>query len=345
MTKLVMDLARQSFEVGGLALSRNVGRSDDDIVRTEKPAINKLGLLASSFQRSRSLIHCRFNTRGLSNLILESSADVFVAEHSYMAEPFLDVRLNEAPQKLLINSHVSESEVWKLTKPPLLHFEHKRIAGDESRVAQIAKSVAYFDKKEALESPADNSYWLNLTLPPGRFIDRSRTAKRLVFLGDRTWPPNAQAAEKALKLWPAIARGIRDAELVLVGKPGPGTRRMSLPAGVRDASFVPDLSELLDSARALIAPVSAGGGVRVKILEAARAGLPVVGTPQALGSLGDVLPISEFADDEQLVRAARNYLLDANDAGIAGSALFEVNKDRWSQNIPQIIVHDWLVGK
>lgn len=345
MTKLVMALARDSFTVRGIALSNNVGLSGDDISRTPKPPFNGVALMYRSFRTRKSFIHCRFNTHDLVRQIAQSPADLFVAEHSYMAEPYLAARPKEARDSLLVNSHVSESEVWKLTKPAALRWEHKRLEVDEKSVATRARSVAYFDRKEAERSPARSAFWLNLTLPSKIAADRTTTSKRLVFLGDRSWPPNAEAARRAVFLWPRIAAGIPGAELMLVGKPDPKAGATELPAGVRDMEFVEDLDELLRTARALIAPVSAGGGVRVKILEAASIGLPVVGTPAALGSLGDVLPITACDDDDSLVQQARAYLMDSAGAGAAGRELFEANDSRWATRIPHKDVHDWLVGK
>lgn len=345
MTKLVMALARDSFTVRGLALSRDVTLVGDDICRTEKPRINGVALIARSVGTRKSLIHCRFDTPGMAKLIADSPADRFVAEHSYMAEPYFAARQEEAGTSLLVNSHVSESEVWQLTKSPALQWEHRRLELDERSVAIRARSVAYFDRKEAERSPANSAYWLNLTLPSKVAADRAATSKRLVFLGDRSWPPNAEAARRAVELWPRISAGIADAELLLVGKPDPRARKVDLPAGVVDMEFVQDLDVLLSTARALIAPVAAGGGVRVKILEAASIGLPVVGSPAALGSLGEVLPITECQDDEKMVERARAYLLDPALAGASGRELFEANDSRWARGTPHSHVHDWLVGK
>lgn len=345
MTKLVMALARDSFTVRGIALSHDVTLVGDDICRTEKPPISAVALLTRSIRTRKSLIHCRFDTPGMARLIADSPADLFVAEHAYMAEPYFAARPNEARASLVVNSHVSESEVWKLTKPRAMQWEHKRLDLDEQAVARRARSVAYFDRKEAERSPATSAYWLNLTLPSKVAADRATTSKRLVFLGDRSWPPNAEAARRAVELWPTISAGIADAELLLVGKPDPKAQKMELPFGVKDMEFVDDLDGLLSTARALIAPVSAGGGVRVKILEAASIGLPVVGSPEALGSLGDVLPITECQDDESLVQRARAYLLDPALAGVSGRELFEANASRWAQGRPHSDVHDWLVGR
>lgn len=345
MTRLVMSLARASFSVRGLALSRETQVFGDDIRRTPKPPLNGVDLLLKGIRTQRSLIHCRFNTPGLAKMIAESDADCFVAEHSYMAEPYLAVRADDSRNSLLVNTHVSEADVWKQTRSKVWHFERRKLERDEARVAKCARSVAYFDRDEADQSPAAKPYWLNLTLPPKIASDRSATAPFLVFLGDRTWPPNAEAARRTLRLWPRIASGISDARLVFVGKPENMAETVDLPAGVQDLKFVDNLDALLSDARALIAPVSAGGGVRVKILEAASIGLPVVGTRAALGSLGDVLPLKEYNEDNSLIQAARSYLMDANQAGIDGRDLFETNASRWALEAPHKDVQDWLVGK
>ena len=343
MTKLVMALARESFVTRAYALSNGPSRPDG-IRRTAKPVRQPLALLRSSIRSRRSLIHSRFDTTELSSLLSESDADMFVAEHSYMAESFLRSRSVDAKQRLLVNSHVSEADVWRLTRPTALRWEYLRIRADERRVALAAKSVAYFDMDEVRSSTSERPYWLNVTLPPHESVNRAETPRRLVFLGDRTWPPNADAAAKAVELWPRISAGIGNAELLLVGKSVPGAKPLRLP-GVRDCAFVDDLEDLLATTRALIAPVSAGGGVRVKILEAARIGLPVVGTSQALGSLGHVFPLSPSEDDEAFVQKARQYLLDPYTAGREGAELFESNASRWSRKAPHKVVQDWLVGK
>ncbi|MEZ2388354.1 glycosyltransferase [bacterium RCC_150] len=345
MSKLVMSLARHSCTVRGIALSRTPALRGDEITRVLKPSLDKIALVFGSLRTGRSLIHSRFDTKEIADLIATSSADRFVAEHSYMAEPFLSARPGDASRRLLINSHVSEADVWKETRPTILRLEHRRIERDETRVAIQARSVAYFDKEESQRSVSSKSHWLNLTLPPKAPTDRAATKPVLVFLGDRRWPPNEEAAKRAVKLWPEISNGISGARLLLIGKQASGSRRHTLPSGVEDLKFVEDLDGLLSNARALIAPVRAGGGVRVKILEAASIGLPVVGTHAALGSLGSVLPLTEYDNDKSLIAAARALLLDGYLARECGDSLFEVNAERWKQGAPHSNIQDWLQGK
>ena len=127
--------------------------------------------------------------------------------------------------------------------------------------------------------------WLELTLPPADRVDVSATPPRLVFMGIRDWPPNQEAFLHALQLWPRIAAGIPNAELCVIGAKKPGAADPVYPDGVRDLGFVDDLAAFLGTCRAMVAPIKTGGGVRVKILDATRMGLPVIGTTAAMGSL------------------------------------------------------------
>ena len=72
-----------------------------------------------------------------------------------------------------------------------------------------------------------------------------------------------------------------------------------------------------------------GGGIRVKILEAAARGIPVVATGPALGSIGDYLPLAPVAETGELIDRAARLLRDREPARAAGAELFEANAALW----------------
>jgi len=168
-----------------------------------------------------------------------------------------------------------------------------------------------------------------MTRAPFIVIDGKLYRRTFLNCGARNWPPNQEAFLRALALWPRIADGIPGAELCVVGAQKTGAREPKYPVGVRDLGFVDDLHQFLGTCRAMIAPVRTGGGVRVKILEAARIGLPVVGTSPAVGSLSQVFNMSAFDDDEALISECRRLLRDPGAAVAAGQAIFEANRERW----------------
>jgi len=78
---------------------------------------------------------------------------------------------------------------------------------------------------------------------------------------------------------------VPEARLRIVGRDaGPEVHALSRLEGVEVTGTVPDVMPHLAEAHMLAVPLDAGGGTRLKILEAFAAGLPVVSTP--LGAEG-----------------------------------------------------------
>jgi glycosyltransferase involved in cell wall biosynthesis len=296
-----------------------------------KPAVRPLKLLAGALRRRRSLVHVRFDCDDMVAAIERSDADIFVAEHGYMAESFLRSSLF-GKRSLVVNTHVSQTLVWRATRGLLGRLEASRLDRDELRVASAADAVGTFDAETAESFRARGvrtARFVAVTLPPAEQVDISASGPRLVYMGSRDWPPNQEGFLRSLELWPRIADGIAGAELCIVGGKKPGAREPKYPAGVRDLGFVDDLHQFLGTCRAMMAPIVTGGGVRVKILEAAGIGLPVVGTSAAVGSLSQVFNMAAFDDDEALISECRRLLTDPGAAVAAGQALFDANRQHW----------------
>ncbi|MCP9273790.1 glycosyltransferase [Mycolicibacterium arenosum] len=340
MFRLIVGLAAHDFDVSAVCLSRESGTAafelDDatiPLIRVRKPEINPAKLLFGAVRARRSLVHVRFDCPELVSAIDATDAQTYVAEHSYMAESFLrSTRFGH--RRLVVNTHVPEALVWRATRGALGRLEVPRLKRDELRVARSADAVATFDADEAAELRAQgvaDARWLDLRLPPVPQVDIAATPRRLVLMGTRDWPPNQEAFLHAIRLWPAIADGIDGAELCIIGAKKPGAAEVALPDGVRDLGFVDDLEAFLTTCRAMIAPIRTGGGVRVKLLDAIRMGLPVVGTAAAVGSLNRVFDLGVFDDDDAFVAQCRRMLLDVDAAVTAGRATYRANSEYWRE--------------
>jgi glycosyltransferase involved in cell wall biosynthesis len=105
---------------------------------------------------------------------------------------------------------------------------------------------------------------------------------RALFLGSFQHPPNRSAARILVDVvWPQLRRQLPGWELVLAG-PGSDAFVAEMPvpaADVRGLGYVDDLGDLFASCRMFLAPLTEGGGIKIKILEAMGRGLPVVTTP------------------------------------------------------------------
>lgn len=121
-------------------------------------------------------------------------------------------------------------------------------------------------------------------------------APTALFLGSLVYPPNRNAAVYLMReIWPRVRREISDAKLVVAGlKPEAVPGSEDPPHGVEFSGFVEDLNPLYAGTRVVCAPIFAGGGTRIKIVEAAAHGRPVVAT--TLGAEG-----IELENDHQIL--------------------------------------------
>ena len=129
--------------------------------------------------------------------------------------------------------------------------------------------------------------------------DRAVTAPpKFLFVGSFDHRPNRVAAGFLVdKIWPEVAQYVPDGKLVLTGR---GSRSF-LANLSRDVSartdrvtalgFVDDLAPLYRESALFVAPLTGGGGIKIKILEAMASGIPVVTTP--IGAEGIVTPEDE----------------------------------------------------
>jgi glycosyltransferase involved in cell wall biosynthesis len=218
------------------------------------------------------------------------------------------------------------------------------ILRDEYRVAKSARRTACFDRQELERYKlhgVDRVDLLNLTLPPDKKADVRASSRTMLFIGDQTWWPNYEAVARLVRLWPRVTAQVPDARLNIVGKMDSRTKWKSVE-GIKHWGFVDDLTPFVSESRAMIAPISTGGGVRVKLLEACSRGLPVVATPAAVGSLDDVLGLPACSNDDELVDESVRMLLDSAYAAESGSEIYETNSGYWGTGGPHKAVASWL---
>ena len=109
-----------------------------------------------------------------------------------------------------------------------------------------------------------------------------RRPPSILFVGYYRHPPNAEAASWLVhEIFPAVRKDHPEAELILVGAEMPAELEHVDEEGVVAVGAVDDVTEYLERAAVVVAPIRSGGGVRVKVLDALGAGKAVVATPMA----------------------------------------------------------------
>jgi glycosyltransferase involved in cell wall biosynthesis len=160
-------------------------------------------------------------------------------------------------------------------------------------------------------------------------------AHTALFLGSLLYPPNRNAAIYLMReIWPRVRRQVPEARLTIAGQnPEAVPGHDDPPAGVAFSGFVKDLGPLYAGTRVVCAPIFAGGGTRIKIVEAAAHGRPVVST--TLGAEGleldDGREILLRDDPDSFAAAVVDLMRDAERArriGEAARAAVERTYDR-----------------
>ena len=194
MFRTMHSIASERFATEVICLSDRADIDEPDIARLRKPSVSLPQLAIRSVARRRSLVHTRFDVDALRNAVEGSSADRFVAVHSYMAESYLRAERANPGTDLLVSTEVPESSVWQRTRGWAGRIEARRLRRDELRVAAAARAVGGYDRDEMDAYRADgmDAHWLPMTLAPVSPVDVAGASPRLALLGNRTWPPNAR---------------------------------------------------------------------------------------------------------------------------------------------------------
>jgi glycosyltransferase involved in cell wall biosynthesis len=134
----------------------------------------------------------------------------------------------------------------------------------------------------------------------------------VLHLGTMFWPPNVHGVLWfAREVLPMVHQHVPEARFVVVGKnPPPEVQALAIDPRVRVTGYIDDPTPYLEAAHAFIVPLHAGGGMRVKILDAWLWGLPVVST--SIGAEGIDVKDGEnllLADDARAFAQATVRLL------------------------------------
>jgi glycosyltransferase involved in cell wall biosynthesis len=257
---------------------------------------------------------CRMATPAASKAVAEAARGValVVAMRLYLA-PLLDALLDRDPRPALV---LDVDDVESLTQRSLGQLEEaSRFERLERVYLPLLDQVIACSKDDAdhlagLHRLRSTVVVPNAIRPPAPASGRLPAHHDLVFVGNLSYGPNADGArwlcEEVLPLLdgPTVA---------LVGsQPGPDLLELAADRRVTVAADVPDVGPWYRSASAAVVPIRAGGGTRIKILEAFAHRRPVVATTagaRGLGLAGSGGPIVT-ADTADGFAAACRRLLD-----------------------------------
>lgn len=145
-------------------------------------------------------------------------------------------------------------------------------------------------------------------------VPPARGRRGVLFIGGFEHTPNVDAALRLVqRVMPRVWRELGQVPVTIVGGSVPPEVEALASPLVDVAGWVPDVDPLFDTARAMVAPLSYGAGLKGKVTQALAAGLPVVTT--AVGAEG-----LDAVDGEQL-------LISDDDGELAGRVIRALTDD------------------
>ena len=294
-------------------------------------AVRRLASAAASVFTGGAYSPRLYRSRALAHALRAEAAKLsvppaWVVAHAYHVGP---LALAAGPPAW-IDFHNLDSQIWRrmgetASSPAARWFAGRqapRVRDFERRLLLAARGVSCVSEPDAAEMRRLAPSASPIVVPNGVDLERYRFRETVVpdggvlFVGDLTWAPNAEGlAWLAERVWPLVRASRPDLKVEVLGRGAAG----DLVRRARGFTFLGeggDTRPLWARAAVAVVPLLAGGGTRLKILEAAAAGAPVVSTSVGAEGLGFEPGTEILLADEPAAFAAAVLRL-AGDAPLA----------------------------
>lgn len=173
-------------------------------------------------------------------------------------------------------------------------------------VAVTPNDASWFEQQGATAVHIANALWLD-TLPV-RPEPAPGGGPTMLFVGHLAYPPNRDAAVRLVRdILPRVRSEVPNMRCVIAGRRPTAEVQHLSGRGVEIVADRSDLSPLWNAATVFVCPLRWGGGSRIKLIEAAARGVPMVTTRVGVDGLD--------------LRAGVDYLAADDDAEIATAVL------------------------
>lgn len=263
--------------------------------------------------------------RALRNVMGSSDIDVIHADQTSMAQYALfaqELAKGQVRPRTVLDEHNAlnlvvqrqaryergwlRAQIWRRESQLLKHYERELLKAFDEILAVTSDDreslLQLLDGDEA-EQVEQHMTVVPICVDPVKqpMLPRNWDDTQILHLGTMFWPPNVEGVLWfAREVLPHVVKQRPDVRFVIAGKnPPPEVQALRGPH-VEVTGFVIDPEPLLASSRVFVVPLLAGGGMRVKILDAWQWGVPIVST--TIGAEGISLVPGEnilLADEPQ----------------------------------------------
>jgi glycosyltransferase involved in cell wall biosynthesis len=297
---LLEALARQ-FRVRAFVLAESERAAAEGIYPADV-AVEAVPQAARTLRRSTALLAslvgeayslCLYRSRALVGRLAKASSrekPAWLVAHSYHVGP----AAIRGGGPVWIDFHNVDSEIWRrmgkgATSPAVRLFarlQAPRVEHAERRLVAESAGFSCVSERDRRRLAPATSPGASLVVPNG--VDFQRYAYRtepaldevVLFVGDLSWPPNREGVRWFReRVWDLVVRQRPQARAEILGRGAPLLRRAAARPDFLILGEQADTRPHWRRAAVSVVPIRVAGGTRLKILEAAACGVPVVSTP------------------------------------------------------------------
>jgi polysaccharide biosynthesis protein PslH len=190
----------------------------------------------------------------------------------------------------------------------------------ESRIFQSMDAIVTFTERDRRLAALQAGNTPVLVIRPGgissaRALDPAGAGLGILFMGMFRHYPNIDAVTRLIRsIFPMVRERCPQATLCIIGDKFPDRLKQAMGQNVTVLGRVPDATPYIDAAAVIVAPITLGGGIRIKVMEALASGKAVVGTRLSAEGLdvvdGEHMIFAE--NDEDFASAIIGLLEDRN---------------------------------
>jgi glycosyltransferase involved in cell wall biosynthesis len=229
--------------------------------------------------------------------------DVVYVDHLGMTRYLSDIRAAHHRPRVVLDQHNVESELFEQLAEtcsglsrPLVRVESRAAARYEKAMLQAVDAVVGISEADAdcfARMAGVRTHVVPVVMDVERRTRPHPGSPHFCYVGSLRWRPNVAGLDWfCQQVWPRIRARLPEATMEIAGvdlavdaKGRPLVPDAWLAPGVETAGFLADLEPLYGRSLAMLVPVVGGSGVRIKILEGFRAGLPIVTTSDGAAGL------------------------------------------------------------
>ena len=260
-------------------------------------------ITGESYHLSR--FHVPEMDRTIERVLREEIFDVVVLESLFTTSYIPAIRrLSDA--EIILRAHNVEHQLWQEVsaqmgggpKKWLLNLFQRNLQHEEINLLDQVDGVAAITDQDAawfrhaMTSNGVGNPHRVVTVPFGLDVESISHASigvppnHMLHLGSMDWTPNVQGVMWLMKeVWPLVRKDCPEAVLKLAGRHMPASLSSEPTEGIEVLGEVESAEKTYDTSCAVVIPLHAGSGMRIKLTEALAAGRPVVTTSKGMEGL------------------------------------------------------------